>query len=100
MEDALRVCGIVHLDRHVKTLRFLVVLGRAVRRHQQRVAYLQPGMEDQVVCFRWHLARDRRIPMGLHFELAAEHLLVEPERFRALAVEVEIGSELHGRVSF
>jgi hypothetical protein len=67
------------------------VLRRTVRTHQYHVARDKAGMHDSVLPPGWHLTRDWHFPVGHHrFDLAAKYLLIEPERFRTLAVEIEV----------
>ncbi len=46
--------------------------------------------------FPRHLRRDGRVAVSEeHFDLPAQHPLVEPERLGTIAIEIEIRNELH-----
>src|SRR5688572_10396005 len=97
LEDTLRFRRVVDLHRHVGTLDSLVrVLRRAVRAHQCIIAYLQMGVHDPVVCQGRHVFARGRLPERNHgLDLACEGLLIELERGLAIAIEFEVGVQLH-----
>jgi hypothetical protein len=66
---------------------------RSVGTHQGLATDDQAGMRDFVVSFGCHLIADWRISVGLHHhDFAAKHLLIELERFFALAVGIQKNS--------
>src|SRR5215475_2345474 len=96
LEFALGVGGILHLQRDGKALRRLEVAGRRVRGHQHLAVDGDFRVHDLLLIVRRDLHLRRTFAKGKHrLDLRTEHLLVKFHRRFAIAVVVEVGTDLH-----
>src|SRR5690606_34397718 len=96
VEDALRLLDAVHLNVGAEARGPGVEAGRSIAAHDGAAVHGEIRVEHPVLPVGPDLVRHGRVGEGhQRLELAAQCLLVEAERLRAVAVEAEVGEELH-----
>ena len=96
VEHALGVLGFLEAEIDREALHRLVIGRRRVGAHQHEAVADDAGMDDLLAPFRRHVAFGRRALMRHHHrDLAAEDLRIGFEGLLAIAVEGEVGIDLH-----
>src|ERR1700730_17290861 len=73
-----------------------MALGRSIRRHQHRIAYIHPGVDDFVLLIGWKVLGGRGIAIGHQpADFSSENPLVEFDCCLALAVEENVRNDFH-----
>src|SRR2546422_2998318 len=94
--DAFCTFRIIHAKHYRETLRLLILLGKNIRAHQNKVVGRQRGVGDLLTPSRRHLFRHWRIAVREHgYAFATKNAFIKPECCFALTIKREMGIQFH-----